>query len=120
MGRRGFSLEFGRGGSEGLGKETDENIIDDNNDPNKISKIMTGIDTSDLEEDDYSDCAKNDDPEKEESKEDDFSDCLKKSTKTEEEKLRDDIKDIEEAQRIVKDSQKEVDKLNDEIDKIFG
>ena len=132
-----FSLEFGRKGPEGLKAENDEHLIDDTlaGDGSEIRKNMQGIDTS-MDEEDYSDCAKQpeqpedesyDDCKKEpseEEKEDDFSDCLKKATKTQAEISREDAENFEafvqEATEIVEQSKDDVEKIKDSVLDIFG
>lgn len=112
----GKSLEFGRHGIEGLKKETDENLLDEDysqiqGDGSEIKKLLN--DLEDIEED-YEDCGK-EEKEPEVEKEEDFSDCLKKQNKeieTEEDAL--DYMDCG------KESEKEKERINDEINEIFG
>lgn len=114
---RGFSLEFGRKGPEGLKAEYDENLIDDTiqGDGSEIKKLLDDIDTS-MDEEDYSDCEKKV-GEKEKL---DFSDCLKQSVK-EDEEIDEYYEDCEkEQEKLLEEAEKESDRLKSEIDEIFG
>lgn len=111
-------LEFGNHGIEGLKKETDEHLIDDDTlqgDGHEIADLLADIDKS-MDEDEIDiDEEKKEENDKEQEEKDSFHDNLKKQNK--------EIEDEDEAKEYLdyyEKSQKEIENLNKNIEDIFG